>query len=38
MSLFYQANSKDNIKDKFNEEIDDELLNFIDKRLNLITK
>jgi len=29
MSYFNSKNSKDNIQDKFNEEIDNELLNFI---------
>lgn len=38
MSFFNLSNSKDNIKDKFSEEIDSELLNFIDKKLNFYNK
>lgn len=38
MSFFNTGNSKDNIKDKFNEEIDSELLNFIDKKLEFYNK
>ncbi|MEQ8422052.1 MAG: DEAD/DEAH box helicase family protein [Arenibacter algicola] len=38
MSFFNKGNSKDNIKDKFNEEIDGELLNFIDKKLEFYNK
>ncbi|ARV12023.1 restriction endonuclease subunit R [Gilvibacter sp. SZ-19] len=38
MAFFNQANSKDNIKEKFNEEIDSELLNFIDKKLEFYNK
>jgi len=38
MSFFNAANSKDNIKDKFNEEIDNELLNFINTKLELYNK
>lgn len=38
MSFFNTSNSKDNIKDKFNEEIDNELLNFINTKLELYNK
>jgi type I restriction enzyme R subunit len=38
MSFFNTNNSKDNIKDKFNEEIDNELLNFINTKLELYNK
>ena len=38
MSYFNKGNSKDNIKDKFNDEIDSELLNFIDKKLEFYNK
>ncbi|WP_459212763.1 type I restriction endonuclease subunit R [Aquimarina rhabdastrellae] len=38
MSFFNNVNSRDNIKDKFNEEIDSELLNFIDKKLEFYNK
>ncbi len=38
MSYFNPKNSKDNIKDKFNEEIDNELLNFINSKLELYNK
>lgn len=38
MAFFNKGNSKDNIKDKFNEEIDGELLNFIDKKLEFYNK
>jgi type I restriction enzyme R subunit len=38
MSFFNKGNSKDNIKDKFNDEIDGELLNFIDKKLEFYNK
>jgi type I restriction enzyme R subunit len=38
MSFFNASNSKDNIKDKFSEEIDSELLNFIDKKLDFYSK
>lgn len=38
MSYFNKGNSKDNIKDKFDEEIDSELLNFIDKKLGFYNK
>lgn len=38
MSFFNKANSKDNIQDKFSEEIDSELLNFIDKKLEFYNK
>ncbi|MEP6262738.1 MAG: DEAD/DEAH box helicase family protein [Gillisia sp.] len=38
MSFFNKGNSKDNIRDKFDEEIDGELLNFIDKKLEFYNK
>lgn len=38
MSFFNEKNSKDNIQDKFNEEIDNELLNFISTKLDLYNK
>ncbi len=38
MSFFNPGNSKDNIKDKFNEQIDSELLNFINTKLDLYNK
>jgi len=38
MSFFNDKNSKDNIQDKFNEEIDNELLNFINTKLELYNK
>lgn len=38
MSYFNPKNSKDNIQDKFNEEIDSELLNFINTKLELYNK
>lgn len=38
MSFFNTQNSKDNIQDKFNEEIDNELLNFINTKLELYNK
>lgn len=38
MSFFNTKNSKDNIQDKFNEEIDNELLNFINTKLELYNK
>lgn len=38
MSFFNKGNSKDNIKGKFDEEIDSELLNFIDKKLEFYNK
>ena len=38
MSFFNKNNSKDNIKDKFNEEIDAELLNFINTKLDFYNK
>lgn len=38
MSFFNIKNSKDNIQDKFNEEIDNELLNFINTKLELYNK
>ena len=38
MSFFNKNNSKSNIQDKFNDTIDDELLNFIDSKLSLYNK
>jgi type I restriction enzyme R subunit len=38
MSFFNNNNSKENIKDKFNEEIDNELLNFINDKLDFYNK
>ena len=38
MSFFNNKNSKDNIEEKFNEEIDNELLNFINTKLELYNK
>jgi type I restriction enzyme R subunit len=38
MSFFNNKNSKNNIQDKFNEEIDNELLNFINTKLELYNK
>ena len=38
MSFFNTKNTKDNIQDKFNEEIDNELLNFINTKLELYNK
>jgi len=38
MNFFNNNNSKANIQDKFDETIDDELLNFIDGKLNLYNK
>lgn len=38
MAFFNKGNSKDNIKDKFSEEVDSELLNFIDKKLDFYNK
>lgn len=38
MSFFNHNNSKENIKDKFNEEIDNELLNFINDKLDFYNK
>jgi len=38
MSFFNKNNSKGNIKDKFNEEIDSELLNFINTKLDFYNK
>jgi type I restriction enzyme R subunit len=38
MSFFNKNNSKDNIQDKFNEVVDDELLNFIDRKLDFYNK
>ncbi|EON77692.1 Type I restriction-modification system, restriction subunit R [Lunatimonas lonarensis] len=38
MSFFNDKNSKENIKDKFNEEIDNELLNFINDKLDFYNK
>ena len=38
MSFFNTNNTKDNIQDKFNAEIDDELLNFINTKLDFYNK
>lgn len=38
MTFFNDKNSKDNIKDKFEEEIDNELLNFINTKLSFYNK
>lgn len=38
MTFFNKNNSKANIQDKFEETIDDELLNFIDGKLSLYNK
>ena len=38
MSYFNTRNSKDNIKDKFSDSIDNELLNFINTKLELYNK
>ena len=38
MGFFNKNNSKDNIKDRFNEEIDSELLNFINTKLDFYNK
>jgi type I restriction enzyme R subunit len=38
MSFFNNKNSKDNIQDKFNDEIDNELLNFINTKLEFYNK
>ena len=38
MSYFNAKNSKDNIKDKFGDSIDNELLNFINTKLELYNK
>ncbi|MEP6845731.1 MAG: hypothetical protein ABI861_06995, partial [Panacibacter sp.] len=38
MSFFNDKNSKDNIKDKFSDSIDNELLNFINTKLELYNK
>jgi len=38
MTFFNTNNSKDNIQDKFNEEIDNELLDFINTKLELYNK
>lgn len=38
MTFFNDKNSKDNIKDKFEEEIDNELLNFINTKLEFYNK
>lgn len=38
MSFFNPGNSKENIKDKFDEEIDSQLLDFIDKKLEFYNK
>jgi type I restriction enzyme R subunit len=38
MGFFNKNNSRDNIQDKFSEEIDNELLNFINTKLELYNK
>lgn len=38
MGFFHKNNSRDNIQDKFSEEIDNELLNFINGKLELYNK
>src|SRR5690606_5485813 len=38
MAFFNEKNSKSNIQDKFNEEIDNELLNFINTKLEFYNK
>ena len=38
MGYFNDANSKDNIQDKFFEEVDNELLEFINGKLELYNK
>jgi type I restriction enzyme R subunit len=38
MTFFNDKNSKDNIKDRFEEEIDNELLNFINTKLDFYNK
>jgi type I restriction enzyme R subunit len=38
MGFFNKNNSKNNIQDKFSEEIDNELLNFINTKLELYNK
>lgn len=38
MSFFNDKNTKENIKDKFSDEIDNELLNFINTKLELYNK
>ncbi len=38
MSFFNSKNSKDNIKDKFSQEVDGELLNFINTKLGFYNK
>jgi len=38
MSFFNKNNTRDNIQDKFSEEIDNELLNFINTKLELYNK
>jgi type I restriction enzyme R subunit len=38
MSLFNTRNSKNNIQDKFNEEIDNQLLNFINTKFEFYNK
>ena len=38
MSFFNPSNSKDNIKDKFSDVIDEKLLDFIDKKLEFYNK
>jgi type I restriction enzyme R subunit len=38
MSYFNKQNSKNDIKDKFEEEVDDEFLNFINTKLDFYNK
>ena len=38
MSFFNEQNTRDNIKDKFSEEVDNELLDFINSKLDLYNK
>ena len=38
LSYFHSGNSKENIKDKFNEKLDDALLEFINTKLELYNK
>ena len=38
MSFFNKYNTKDNIQERFNEEIDGELLNFINTKLEFYNK
>jgi type I restriction enzyme R subunit len=38
MSFFNKGNSKDNIRDKFEEELDNILLDFVNNKLELYNK